>query len=336
MNKSRFNSCPWSRRALMLTAAATCLAAFSAPASAQSWPTRNITLVVSQPAGNSPDVMARLLAEQLTSELKQTVMIENRPGGANVTGTLAVTRAAPDGYTFLFATTASAVSNVFLLKNLPYDPGKDLVPVAYVVRSSQILIAHPSVPAKNLAELIALDKKDPGKLNIAVDGPRALAGITAQALNVKAGTKFVPVPYPKVSAGVQDVLAGRVQLGVFSQSLIEPLVREGKLKAIAGGAARRPVTMPDVQAMAETVPGIDFIGWFVVMAPAKTPPEIVAKMNQAINKALINEKVRATIPKIGFEANADGAGTPEDAAKFVAAQTQLWRDTTKALGLEPL
>ena len=311
------------------------VAATAGPLAAQSWPQRSITLIVSQPAGNSPDVMARLLAERMSGDLKQGVIIENRPGGANVPGTLAVTRAAPDGYTFLFATTASVVSNVFLVKNLAYDPLKDLVPVAFIVRSSQILAVHPDVKAKTLAELLALDKAQPGKMSIAVDGPRALAGITASALNQKTGAKFVPVPYPNVNSGVQDVVAGRVEAGVFSQSLIEGLVREGKLRAIAGGAATRPVTLPDVPAIAETIPGFDFAGWFMVMAPAGTPREIVVRMNEAINSAMRDEKVRTTIPKIGFEANANGAGTPEDAAKFLAAQMEVWRQTTASLGLEP-
>jgi tripartite-type tricarboxylate transporter receptor subunit TctC len=325
----------FTRRAFGLAGASAMLAASTMLAHAQSWPQRNITLIVSQPAGNSPDVMARLLADRLTTELKQGVIVENRPGGANVPGTLAVTRATPDGYTFLFATTASIVSNVFLVKGLAYDPLKDLAPVAFIVRSNQVLVVNPEVKAKTLPELIALDKQSPGKLSIAVDGPRALAGITAQALNQRAGTKLVPVPYPNVNAGVQDVVAGRVEAGVFSQSLIEPLVRDGKLRALAGAATTRPVTMPEVATMAESVPGIDFSGWFMVMAPAGTPQDIIDRMNAAINTAMKDEKIGGMLPKMGFEGNPRGPGSPADAAKFLAAQMEVWRETTKALGLEP-
>lgn len=325
----------FSKLALKLAWAVASVVAASSLAQAQNWPQRNITLIVSQPAGNSPDVMARLLADRLTTELKQGVIVENRPGGANVPGTLAVTRATPDGYTFLFATTASVVSNVFLVKNLAYDPLKDLAPVAFIVRSNQVLVINPQVNAKTLPELIALDKQAPGKLSIAVDGPRALAGITAQALNQRSGMKLVHVPYPNVNAGVQDVVAGRVEAGVFSQSVIESLVRDGKLRALAGAAATRPITMPEVATMSETVPGIDFSGWFMIMAPAGTPNDIITRMNAAINAAMKDEKIRATMPKIGFEANPNGPGSPEDAAKFLAAQMNVWRDTTKALGLEP-
>lgn len=304
-------------------------------AQAQNWPQRNITLIVSQPAGNSPDVMARLLAERLSVDLKQGVIVENRPGGANVPGTLAVTRAAPDGYTFLFATTASAVSNLFLVKDLSYNTQKDLVPVAYVVRSNQVLVVNPQVSVKSLQELIALDKASPGKFSIAVDGPRALAGITAQALNLKTGMKLVPVPYPNINAGVQDTVAGRVEAGVFSQSIIEGLVKEGKLRALAGAAASRPITMPDVPAIQESIPGFDFSGWFMVMAPANTPKDIVTRMNAAIDTAMKDPKIADTITRIGFEANPKGVGSPDDAAKFLAAQIEVWRETTKILGIEP-
>lgn len=325
------------RRALLaLGGAAAALAAAAVPASAQSWPTRPITLIVSQPAGNSPDVMARLLAEGVSAELKSTMLVENRPGGANVTGTLAVTRAAPDGYTFLFGTTASLVSNVFLLKNLAYDPMKDLVPVAFIVRSSQILVVNPKLPVKTLADLVALDKKSPGKLSIAVDGPRALAGIAAQALNVRTGMTLTPVPYPKLADGIRDVIAGRLDVGIFSQSLIENMDREGQLRAIAGSAATRPVAMKHVAPISDTIPGFDFAGWFMVMAPAKTPPEIVARMNAAINAALKGGKVRETIPKIGFETNEGSANTLADAAKFLASQMEFWRKTTQDLKMEPL
>lgn len=325
------------RRAMLaLSGAAAALALAASPATAQSWPSRPITLIVSQPAGNSPDVMARLLAEGVSGALKNTMLVENRPGGANVTGTLAVTRAAPDGYTFLFGTTASLVSNVFLLKNLAYDPMKDLVPVAFIVRSSQILVVNPKLPVKTLADLVALDKKSPGKLSIAVDGPRALAGIAAQALNVRTGMTLTPVPYPKLAEGIRDVIAGRLDVGIFSQSLIENMDREGQLRAIAGSAATRPVAMKHVAPIADTIPGFDFAGWFMVMAPAKTPPEIIARMNAAINTALQGGKVRETIPKIGFESNEGSANTPADAAKFLASQMEFWRKTVQELKLQPL
>ena len=304
-------------------------------AEGQDWPQRNLTMIVSQAAGASPDVMARLIADRLARQLKQGVIVENKPGGGNVIGAQAVARAAPDGYTYFFATSAALATNPFLMKALPYDPLKDFVPVALITRSQQVLVVHPDVPAKTLAELIALDKKVPGKLSIAVDGPRNLAGVIGQALNKRAGTQFVPVPYPNINAGLQDVLAGRVEVGIFSVSTSEALIRDGKLRAIAGASTVPIATLPGTPTIGETLPGFDFLGWFMIMAPAGTPPDIVAKMNAALQAAAADERVQTMAPKLGFEMNPSGLGTSEAAGAFLKSQLALWERTTKELGLEP-
>jgi len=304
------------------------------PASAQNWPQRNITLIVSQSAGASPDVMARMITDRLSETLKQGVLVENKPGADNIVGATAAARAAPDGYTFFFATSAALVTNPFLTKSLPYDPLKDFTPVALVTRSNQMLVASADLPVKTLPELIALDKKDPGKLSIAVDGPRNLAGVTALALNKAAGTSFTLVPYPNITVGLQDVVAGRVQLGIFSVSIAEALIRDGKLRAIAGISANRQSAFPDLPIAAETLPGFDLYGWFMVMAPTGTPVEIVNKMNQAIAAAAKDSRVAAMAPKLGFEIDAKGIGSPAEAAKFLVDQTALWKKTTSDLGIE--
>ena len=170
-------------------------------------------MVVSQSAGASPDIMARLLANTLSEQLGQGVVVENKPGGGNVIGANAVARSSPDGYTFFFATSAALVGNPYLMKNLTYDPVKDFEPVALVTRSHQVVVVHPGVAAKTLAELIALERASPGKLSIAVDGPRNLAGVTARAFNKRADTQFVLVPYPNINNGVQDTMAGRTESG---------------------------------------------------------------------------------------------------------------------------
>ncbi len=174
-------------------AAALVLLLVAGEAGAHNWPQRPITFIVSQSAGASPDVMARLIATKLSVSLGQTVIIDNKPGAGNVIGAQAAARSAPDGYTFFFATSASLVTNPYMVKNLSYDVLKDFAPVALVTKSHQIVVVHPDVPAKTLAELIALDKAAPGKLSLSVDGPRNLAGVTAQALNQRAGTQFLLV-----------------------------------------------------------------------------------------------------------------------------------------------
>jgi tripartite-type tricarboxylate transporter receptor subunit TctC len=304
-------------------------------ASAQSWPQRPVTFIVSQSAGASPDVMARMIANKLSISLGQTVIVENKPGAGNVIGATAAARAAPDGYTFFFATSASLVTNPYMVKNLSYDPVKDFVPVSLVTRSHQIIVVHPDVPAKTLAELIALDKASPGKYTMSVDGARNLAGVTAQALNKRAGTQFMLVPSVNINNGLQDTITGRTQSGIFSASIVEGQVHGGTLRALAIASTKRLVAAPDVPAAAETLPGFDFSGWFMLMAPTGTPADIIKKMSAAVDEATRDQQVRELAPKLGFELDPKGAGTSEDAAAFLKAQMALWATTTKELGIEP-
>ena len=316
-------------------ALAVACAAFAAPASAQSWPQRPITLIVSQPAGASPDVMARMIAERMSKSLGQTVVIENKPGAGNVVGASAAARSAPDGYTLFFATSAALVTNPYMMKNLPYNPEKDFAPIAFVTRSNQLIVVNPSVDAKTLPDLIALEKKSPGTLSLSVDGPRNLAGVTGQALNKFAGTKFVLIPSTNPNAGVQDVMTGRTQVGVFSVSIVEALVQAGSLRAIAVASRERSASMPNVPAAAETLPGFDFNGWFMLMAPAGTPADIVTKINAAADAATKDPQVKELSAKLGFDLPKGGVGTPQAAAAFLKEQLALWGQTTKDLGIEP-
>ncbi len=302
---------------------------------AQSWPQRPVTFVVSQSAGASPDVMARMIATKLSTILGQTVVIENKPGGGNVIGAQTVARAAPDGYTFFFATSAALVTNPYMVKNLSYDPLKDFTPVALVTRSHQLLVVHPDVKATTLAEFVALGTADPGKISIAIDGPRNLAGVTAQALNKRAGTQFLLVPSVNINNGLQDTITGRTQAGVFSASIVEAHIQSGAVRPLATASTHRLATLPNVAAAAETFPGFDFSGWFMVMAPAKTPTDIITKLNAAIDQAVKDPQVRELAPKLGFELDPKSVGTPEDAVRFLKEQLALWGKTVQELGIEP-
>ena len=279
--------------------------------------------------------MARLVAARLEQVIGQGVVIDNKPGAGNVIGAQAAARAAPDGYTFFFATSASLANNPFMMKKLPYDPVKDFAPVALVTRSNQLIVVHRDAPVKTLSELIAFDKARPGKYSLAVDGPRNLAGVTAQALNHVAGTKFVLVPYANINAGVQDVIAGRAEVGIFSISIIEAHVREGSVRALAVAANKRVSAFPDLPAAAETIPGFDFSGWFMLMAPAGTPVDIVTKMNAALDEEVKDARVRDMAPKLGYELDPKTVGAPAEAAAFLQAQLAFWDKTTKELGIEP-
>lgn len=305
------------------------------PVFAQTWPQRPVTFIVSQSAGASPDVMARMIANKLSVTLGQSVIVENKPGAGNVIGAQAAARAAPDGYTFFFATSAALVTNPYMVKNLSYDPLKDFAPVALVTRSHQAIVVHPDVAAKTLSDLIALDKAAPGKIAFSVDGARNLAGVTAQALNKRAGTQFVLVPSVNINNGLQDTITGRTQAGVFSASIVEAHVKSGALRALATASTHRLVAAPDVPAAAETLPGFDFSGWFMVMAPTGTPADIIKKLNGAIGEATRDAQVRELAPKLGFELDPKGTGTPETAAEFLKDQLALWAKTTQELGIEP-
>jgi tripartite-type tricarboxylate transporter receptor subunit TctC len=307
---------------------------FAQHAIAQDWPQRPVTFIVSQSAGASPDVMARMITNKLSAALGQSFVVENKPGAGNVIGAQAAARSAPDGYTFFFATSASLVTNPFMVKNLSYDVLKDFAPVALVTKSHQIVVVHPDVPAKTLPELIALDKAAPGKLSMSVDGPRNLAGVTAQALNKRAGTNFVLIPSVNINSGLQDTIAGRTQAGVFSASILESHLRSGSLRAIATASTHRLSAAPDIAAVAETLPGFDFSGWFMVMAPTGTPPDIIRRLNAALNEATRDPQVRDLAPKLGFELDPKGVGSPEQAAEFLKAQLALWAKTTQELGIE--
>ena len=324
------------RRAMSFAGLLTLAAALTTPAAAQqAWPQRPISLIVSQSAGASPDVFARLLAEKLHGVLNQPVIVENKPGGGNAIGAQAAARATPDGYTFFFATSAAMSMNPFLMKNLPYDSQKDFIPVALVTRSHQVLVAHPDVPVNTLPEMIALAKKEPGKLTVAIDGPRNISGVIVRALKARAGINLNEVPYTNVPSALQDVVFGRLNFGLFSLSVAESQIRGGKLKVIAGASAQKISTFPDLVPIGQQFPGFDFLGWFMVVAPAGTPEPIVEQMHKAISVAINDPAVRALAPKLGFDINPAGIGTREDARQFLQQQLDLWSRTTKELGLLP-
>ena len=302
-------------------------------AHAQAWPDRPVRFVVTQAAGGTPDIIARLIAERLGKAIGQQVIVENRPGGGNVIGAQAVARSAPDGYTFLFATAAALVTNPHTFKSLPYDAEKDFVSVATIARVPFFVMAHPSVEAKSLPDLVALEKAKPGSLSVATDGQRNFSGMLTAWLGKLGGVSLTQVPYTAMPQGIQDAVAGRVQVVILAVPSAAPFMASNQLRAIATSSATTVPGFDQVTPIAQTYPGFDFIGWFVLVAPAGTPAAIVQRVNRELDAVLKDPEVRERVQKVGFFSA--GAGTPESTAAYVRAQYDAWGKVVKEIGLQP-
>jgi tripartite-type tricarboxylate transporter receptor subunit TctC len=306
------------------------------PGVAQSWPQRPVSVVVPQPAGNSPDVLCRVIADKLSRALGQQFIVENRAGAANLVGTQAVARAAPDGYTFLFATSAALVMNPYTFKKLSYDPIKDFTPVAMVARSNHVVLVNPEVKAKTLAELIALEKSAPGSLSMAVDGPRNLSGLIAQSINKQAGTGFVLVPYNTTTSAIQDSITDRVQVTIQAASIAESYITAGTLRPVAVAGSKRIGSLPDVPAISETIESVNLQGWFMLVAPAGTPTDIIQKLSSEIARALNSPEVQERAsPTLGFDVDVGDAVTPAGAKRFLETELAATGKIIQGLGIEP-
>jgi tripartite-type tricarboxylate transporter receptor subunit TctC len=303
------------------------------PATAQTWPTKPVRIIVSLAAGGTPDIICRLLADRLSMALGQQVVVENRPGGGNIVGAQLAAHAAPDGYTFYFATAAALVTNPFTYKILPYDPLKDFTPVSMIAKGPFFVLAHPSVPVKDLAELVAFDKANPGKLTFATDGPRNFSGILAAWLGKLGGASIVQVPYATMPQGVQDTLAGRTQLTILAVPSAAPHIASGALRPLAVSSLQRLPNYPDIPPISDTFPGVEVIGWFAIAAPTGTPADVLAKMNQELDKILKDPEVTNQLAVVGFFT--DGAGTPDETRAFIKTQYDLWGKITREIGLKP-
>ena len=309
------------------------LAASFGQAAAQDFPSRPVHWILSQPAGSSPDITARLVADQLSKAWNQQVLVDNRPGGQNVIGAQAAAKFAPDGYGYYFATTAALVSNPLTFKSLPYNPERDFVPVAMIGKSPMVIAVNNSVPAKTLAELVALDKTDPGKLAAANEGTKTFGGMMSQLLNVATGMRLLQVPYNGVAPALQDTVAGRTQVVLVSSAAMSPFIKRGDLRPIAVTAGKRVTGLESVPTMAETYPGFEYVGWFALVAPAGTPEPIVRKVNADVNAVLSKDDIQKRLLELG--AINEGPGSPEQLAQFLKDERVRWTKLVKDINLQP-
>ncbi|HZE10167.1 MAG TPA: tripartite tricarboxylate transporter substrate binding protein [Burkholderiales bacterium] len=302
-------------------------------AAAQEFPSRPIHWILSQPAGSSPDITARLVADQLAKGWNQQVLVDNRPGGQNVIGAQAAAKSPGDGYNYYFATTAALVSNPLTFKSLPYNPERDFVPVAMIGKSPMVVAVNNSVPAKTLAELIALDKKEPGKLAAANEGTKTFGGMMSQLLNVATGMQLLQVPYNGVAPALQDTVAGRTQVVLVSSAAMSPFIKRGDLRPIAVTAGKRVSGLESVPTMAESYPGFEYVGWFALVAPAGTPEPVVRKVNADVNAVLAKDEIQKRLLELG--AINEGPASPEQLAQFLKDERVRWAKLVKDINLQP-
>jgi tripartite-type tricarboxylate transporter receptor subunit TctC len=298
-------------------AMAACVLGCPALAAAQAYPTKTVRIVVPYAAGGNTDFTARAIAERLTPVFKQQVIVENRPGGATNIGTELVARAAPDGYTLLMGGASNAINMTFF-KKLPYDTVRDFEPITLCVQGANVLSIHPSVPAKNLRELIALAKAQPGKLNFASSGLGSSNHMAGELLKVMTGINIVHVPYKGNAPALTDAVGGHVEMILSGVPALVPHIQSGRLRGIAIGSLKRFAALPDVPTFDESgVKGYEASTWFGLLAPAKTPKEIIVRLNTEVDRILKSPELKERFLNDGLDAI---GGPPEAFAKFIRTE----------------
>lgn len=310
-------------------ALAVLLLSFAAAAHAQ-WPAKPVRFVVPFPAGGSTDVVGRLIAEHLRQGLGQSFVIDNRAGAGGTTGSDAVAKAAPDGYTMLIGTSSThAIASGLYGAKLPYDQVKDFAPVTLLGSATILLVVHPSVAAKSVPELIALAKAKPGTLNFASSGNGGVSHLTGEYFKSLAGVEMQHVPYKGDTPMIIDLVAGRVSLAFGTAVAFLPYVQKGALAALAVTNAKSSPVAPNLPTVAATLPGFEALQWFGLLMPAGTPADIVAKLNAEVVKILKLPEVRERLQAMGIEI---AGNSPEQFAAFMRSETTKWGRIVKDSG----
>ncbi len=318
------------RRAAGALAALLGAAAFCAGASAQeAWPSRPITIVVPYPAGGSNDVFARAIGRRLAEVLGQPVLIDNKPGAGGTLGTGIVAKAPADGYT-LAAVSSSFVTNAAVQPRLPFDPVKSFAPVAMMAQGPFVVAVRADLPAKTPAELVALAKQRPGKLNYASSGPGSTNQFATELLKSSAGIFITHIPYRGMAPATTDLMGGNVDVLIASGPSLQPALRSGKVRAVGITSAKPSATAPDLVPMAQAIPGYSFGIWWGMLAPAGTPPAVVQRLNSEINKIVEGPEMKAFLLREG----AEPAGlTPAQFAAQIQREIPYWQKVAKDAGI---
>jgi tripartite-type tricarboxylate transporter receptor subunit TctC len=286
---------------------------------------------VGAPAGGTTDTMARTLAQALGQQWGRVVVVENKPGaGGNLAADM-VAKAAPDGNTLLMSFTSHAI-NASLYPSLPFDPIKDFTPLTMVSTSPSILVAHPSLPVKNVAELVKLAKEKPGQLNFAIGALGSSLHLAGDSFKMKAGVFIVNIPYRGTAPAVQDVLAGQVELMFAAVGNAQAHIKAGKLRALGVTSPKRLPAFPEVPAIGETLPGYESSAWFGLFAPGRMNPELAKRLSDAARVAIQTPEVKR---RIEMEGAIPAGNSPQEFAKFVEAEIVRWRTVVQYSGAKP-
>jgi tripartite-type tricarboxylate transporter receptor subunit TctC len=298
---------------------------------AQGYPSKPVRLLVPFSAGGTTDVIARLIGQKLGDALGQQFVIDNRPGANGNLGTEMAVKAPADGYTLVMSYDGTIAINPSMYKKLPFDPQKDLVPIASVAQVPLIMVVHPGVAAKNVAEFIALAKASPGRINYSSAGHGSTGHLTGELLKARAGIDIVHVNYKGGGQAVQDLLGGQIQMLMTGLATVEGHLKGGKLRALAFTASKRVPGAPDVPTLAESgYPGLEVASWYGILAPAGTPQDIVRKLNADINRILQAPDVRERLTTLGTEPT---GGTPEQFAETIKTDTARWAKVVSDAGI---
>ena len=306
-------------------------AAPAATAQAPSYPSKPIRIIVPFSAGGSGDALMRAVGQKLTDAWGQPAIIDNRAGASGAIGLQIAAKSAPDGYTLVHGTASTHTINPILHKDLPYDAVRDFAPVAILMSTPNIIVAHPAVPVASLKELLQSARSKPGQISYASNGSGTASHMAGELLNLEAGIKLVHVPYKGAGQGIVEVLGGHVQLLIGAVATSLPHVTSGRLRALAVTSLQRSAATPGVPTVAESgLPGFSVVQWFALYAPAKTPQTIVAKLNTAINHALNQPAVKSEFTRQGFDVD---NRTPEAFAVYMQEETVKWARLIKAAGI---
>jgi tripartite-type tricarboxylate transporter receptor subunit TctC len=321
---------PYRRQFLHLAAGAAALAVASRVAVAQAYPTRPVHWIVGFPPGGGADTVARIIASWLSERLGQQVIIENRPGAGTNIAVQAVVNSPPDGYTLLFFGLGNVI-NVSIFPNLPFDIRRDIAPVCGLVAYPMVLVAHPSVPAKTVAELIAHAKANPGKVSMASFGTGTVSHLAGELFKMMAGVEMVHVPYRGSAPMVTDLLAGQVQVAFDVLVTSLPHIHTGALRALAVASSNRFDMLPEVPTIAETLGGFEARTWAGVGVPAGTPAEIIARLNREINAGLANPTIGERLAQVG---TIPMIFTTTEFGAYIAAETEKWAKVVKVANVK--